>query len=329
MSTKTGIEWTDATWNPVTGCTKVSQGCKNCYAKRDWARLAAMPNNVYSGREFEQVACHPERLDQPRHWRNPRRVFVNSMSDLFHEDVPDEFVDDVFAVMGACEEEQRWHIFQILTKRPERMREYMRTRAHSAYNKRRLGRELFPPRNVWLGVSVEDQATADERIPLLLQTPAAVRWISAEPLLGHIDLKKLAPAGYPYELDAIDPESNDGTYYERTWLDWVVVGGESGQNARPMHPVWAHGIRKQCAAANIPFFFKQWGEFQPVAPVYGCGDEQARIADADENRCVIVDAQGAQWPEFQPPEGSWVMERVGKKAAGRILDGRTWDEYPT
>lgn len=179
MGDSTKIEWTDATWNPVTGCAKVSQGCKHCYAERDWARLVHLP--AYQGRAFADVACHPKRLDQPLIWRRPRRIFVNSMSDLFHPAVPFEFIEQVHEVIRESER----HTFQILTKRPGRMLEFWKWRKEvylaNAYTS-------TPPRNAWYGVSVEDQATADERIPLLLQTPAAVRWISAEPLLGPVSV---------------------------------------------------------------------------------------------------------------------------------------------
>lgn len=225
MSDKTGIEWTDATWNPTTGCSKVSQGCKNCYALRDWPRLAANPKSVYFGRAFTNVQCHPERLRQPLQWKKPRRIFVNSMSDLFHEDVPRSFVDEIFHTMVVA----RQHSFQVLTKRPWRMLDFM---AHRA----------APPPNVWLGVSVEDQATADERIPVLLQTSAAIRWLSVEPLLGPIDLELRLLGQIP-------------------GIDWVVVGGESGPHARAMRPEWASSIRDQCARAGVPFLFKQWGEW--------------------------------------------------------------------
>lgn len=314
MADKTGIEWTDATWNPVTGCTKVSQGCKFCYAKHQaWARLAAMPNTVYAGREFEQVMCHPERLDQPLRWTKPRMIFVNSMSDLFHPDVPDEFIDRVFAVMALAHQ----HVFQVLTKRPDRMLRYF-THHFTRSKCSRCAAEIsgrrdsegggdirvsdgpFPLPNVWLGVSVEDQAAAAERIPQLLQTPAAVRWISAEPLLGPVDLREIVmPDG-----DTLGTYlHNDG---ERAGLDWVVAGGESGPNARPMHPAWAQSLRDQCAAADVPFLFKQWGEFAPREPY------ASELMESDE-LC-----------------GKWdgVSYRYGKKGAGRLLDGTQHDGYP-
>lgn len=309
MADKTGIEWTDATWNPVTGCTKVSQGCKFCYAKHQaWARLAAMPNTVYAGREFEQVMCHPERLDQPLRWTKPRMIFVNSMSDLFHPDVPDVFIDRVFAVMALAQQ----HVFQVLTKRPDRMLRYFMhhftrskcSRCAAEISGRRdsvgggdirVSDGPFPLPNVWLGVSVEDQAAADERVPLLLQAPAAVRWASVEPLLGPVEL-----IGLSAHFDK-----------HRNWragagLDWVVVGGESGHGARPMHPAWARSLRDQCAAANVPFLFKQWGEWAPREPY------ASELMESDE-LC-----------------GKWdgVSYRYGKKGAGRLLDGVQHDGYP-
>ena len=226
--TKTSIEWTDRVWNPVTGCSKVSQGCKNCYAE-------TIADRFWGDRKFTDVRCHEDRLEQPLHWRKPSRVFVNSMSDLFHEDVPMSFLNRVFKVMTDCPQ----HTFQVLTKRPIRMLAYMSQR------------DTIPP-NVWLGVSVEDQATADERIPLLLQTPAAVRWISYEPSLGPLDFSQVIMG----DGDHLDTLYNDG---EDAGIDWVVCGGESGPHARPMHPDWARSVRDQCIAAGVPFFMKQMG----------------------------------------------------------------------
>lgn len=239
--TKTSIEWADEVWNPVTGCNKVSQGCKHCYAEtianRFWATQYP-PNEDGSPRKFTDVRVHPERLDDPLKWRKPRRVFVNSMSDLFHDDVPDSFIADVwFAMMQANK-----HTYMILTKRARRMAEVVQS--------------LYPGesqphancRHIWLGVSVEDQATADERIPLLLQTPAAVRFVSYEPALGPVDLNK---------KELICEAWSRGGYTIGTYLDWVIMGGESGPGARPMHPDWARSVRDQCQAAGVPFFLKQ------------------------------------------------------------------------
>lgn len=327
MGDNTGIEWTDATWNPTTGCTKVSQGCKHCYAERDWPRLVHLP--AYQGREFTDVACHPERLDQPLRWRKPRRIFVNSMSDLFHESVPDEFIDQVFAVMALAHQ----HTFQVLTKRPARMLAYMNRLGRSAkileVGARIVGYTLmhdgicladWPIPNVYLGVSVEDQVTADERIPLLLQTPAAVRWISAEPLLGPIDLRFLQPADPPTEIDALN--GTHGVIRPHRGicdrLDWVVAGGESGPKARPSHPDWFRSLRDQCKAAGVPFLFKQWGEWSAS---WGGGTHLLYL----DGRLV---SGHHDHPDAWKHRTAEPMMRSGKKAAGRLLDEVLHDEYP-
>jgi protein gp37 len=247
MSDKSAIEWTEATWNPVTGCSKVSPGCAHCYAERlshryGWTRQPWTPAN-----EAENVVLHPERLAVPLHWRKPRMIFVNSMSDLFHEQVPDEFILQVFSVMAQAEQ----HTFQVLTKRPERMREWLLT--HNGWVPQGLrpgwdGAFLMPLRNVWLGVSVENQHWANVRIPLLLETPAAVRFLSCEPLLGAVDLS--------HHL------AGSGVFWNAP-LQWVIVGGESGPKHRPMRVEWAQQLRDQCQAAGIAFFFKQHGGLRP------------------------------------------------------------------
>lgn len=241
----TTIEWTDMVWNPVTGCDKVSEGCRNCYAE-------SIAHRFWGERPFTEVRCHPERLDAPIHWTKPRRVFVNSMSDLFHEEVSQQFLTAVFSIMLECPQ----HRFQILTKRPERMRAFC-----SAYR--------LPP-NIWLGVSCEDQTTADERIPLLLQTPSAVRWVSAEPLLGPVDLTNLSvrtDRGIE-QWDVLDKreaaDADPGS--PNTVLDWVVIGGESGPQARPCDMTWIRAIVQQCQAATIPVFVKQLGS-RPFADI--------------------------------------------------------------
>lgn len=341
MGDSTKIEWTDATWNPVTGCSKVSQGCKHCYAERGWSRLGHLP--AYQERAFTDVECHPERLYQPIRWKKPRRIFVNSMSDLFHPDVPDEFIDEVFAVMALCPQ----HTFQVLTKRARRQRDYLRSggRASAVFDIMRTaeigyyaGGDKLPPQswplqNAWIGVSVEDQATADDRIPLLLQTPA-VRWISAEPLLGPVSLEMMP---YPYDHHNGWP----GTYhslhgswwpavgdYEEEFrnreeslarINWVVAGGESGPKARPTHPAWFRSLRDQCKAAGVPFLFKQWGEW----------------IGADQDECPVggparrwMWADGAPWHWQDGQRAMPLFCRAGKKAAGRLLDGVLHDEYP-
>lgn len=272
MADKTGIEWTDATWNPVTGCSKVSAGCKHCYAEREWPRMTKLVPS-YAGRDFTDVRTHADRLDQPIRWKKPRMIFVNSMSDLFHEDVSDYFLDQVFAVMALSPQ----HTFQVLTKRAKRMREYMRegARASAVFDIMRnselgywAGADKLPPQswplpNVWLGVSVEDQAAANERIPLLLNTPAAVRWISAEPLLCDVDISdhlwgRAKPCDdCPKDADCVCGFTPRHKVTLEPALHWVVVGGESGPKARPMHPAWARSLRDQCADAGVPFLMKQ------------------------------------------------------------------------
>ncbi|MGV3518190.1 DUF5131 family protein [Luteitalea sp.] len=257
MSDKTGISWTDATWNPIRGCTRVSEGCRHCYAETVAHRHGG-PGRPYeglttNGRWNGTIKVVDEHLTDPLRWQRPRRVFVNSMSDLFHENVADETIDRIFAVMALSPR----HSFQVLTKRPARMRAYLSGGldrrvdiGETAYNLAKWGpavcahlvtanSPMWPLPNVWLGVSVEDQATADARIPLLLQTPAAVRFISAEPLLGAIDLTRRIGGG--------------------PFLDWVIVGGESGHGARPCWTPWVRRIVEQCTAAGVACFVKQLG----------------------------------------------------------------------
>lgn len=224
MSDNSAIEWTDATWNPVTGCDKVSPGCDNCYAERIVERF-------HGKGAFATVVRSEEKLYAPLHWRKPRRVFVNSMSDLFHDDVPAPFIARVFDVMRRTPQ----HTYQILTKRHGRMRALMNDWAPVSGRPPWVHTGPWPPPNAWLGVSVENQKWADIRIPALRATPAAVRMLSCEPLLGPLD-----------SLDL-------------TGIGWVIVGGESGPGARPMHPDWARGIRDACVAASVPVFVKQLG----------------------------------------------------------------------
>lgn len=241
---KTNIEWADEVWNPTTGCIKVSAGCKNCYAEM-------IAHRFWGARKFTDVQCHTDRLDIPLHWRKPRRVFVNSMSDLFHGDVPDEFIAKVFDVMGACEQ----HTFMVLTKRPNRMKYFLRSSnrptVKSKYGGWFFGGK-FPLHNVMLGVSVENQETADERTPLLLQTPAAVRFLSCEPLLEPIKvgmyLSRTNMPGLNLMPGFRDPLPG---------IDWIVVGGESGPKARPCDVEWIRSIVRQCKIAGVPSFVKQ------------------------------------------------------------------------
>lgn len=268
MGDKSKIEWTDATWNPTTGCRKVSPGCAKCYAERMAKRTfgcecghqhAKSPRchqcecTEYRPRPFTDVRMHHERLDTPLRWKRPRRVFVDSMSDLFHELVDTAFITSVFRVMAQA----KAHTFQVLTKRPVRMQEQLRLVADSmaADNGACIG---WPLPNVWLGVSVEDQQRADERVPVLLETPAAVRFLSCEPLLGPVDLTHVATSGWScnvltgYALHAT--EDVGGTC---TRVDWVIVGGESGVGFRHMEYEWAIDLVRSCRAAKVPVFVKQ------------------------------------------------------------------------
>jgi len=269
----TKIEWTHregttgVTWNPIAGCTKISEGCAHCYAERMATRLKGRFG--YPEDEPFRVTLHPDRLSEPRKWRKPRTVFVCSMGDLFHEVVPGTFIHHIWIQMALC----RDHTFLVLTKRPERMAELV-----PALNNYEHG----TPNNVWLGVTAENQQRANERIPLLLQTPAAVRFVSIEPMLGPVDLRWYL---------------GTGEMLSSHYLDWVIVGGESGPGARPMHPDWARGVRDQCAAAGVPFFFKQWGSADQLAG----------------RRAYAIQAG------WRPEEAK----------GGHLLDGREYHEWPT
>ena len=359
---KSSIEWTDDTWNPVSGCTRVSAGCDNCYAVTMTKRLEAMGQEKYSGLvnigkgHFNGVVkAHEDALTIPLKAKKPRRYFVNSMSDLFHRDVPLEFIDKVFAVMALCPQ----HTFQILTKRPERMAEYLagyhdrnhveaRDFIESLGYPRRCYAE-WPIPNVWLGTSVEDQQAADERIPHLLRCPAAVRFLSCEPLLGPVRFygdcivcKRCGTYLADHEEAEWEPCDCKCGYY--TWnvpidraslshpldadddgIHWVIVGGESGPNARPMHPDWARSLRDQCVSAGVPFFFKQWGEWAPDDALSG---ESLTVAQkvCGPNREYV--APNGEFDGMGLLPGIVTMNRVGKHRAGRLLDGRTWDEFP-
>jgi protein gp37 len=350
MGDRTGIEWTDATWNPQVGCSRVSRGCQHCYAETQAAgRLINVPayhGVTTDGRFNGTVNLLPERLDQPIRWRRPRRIFVNSMSDLFHENVPDKWIARVFAVMSTA----RQHTYQVLTKRPERMAELVGRRGfrmgvrQARYEFNEYASLLdpeadWPLPNVWLGTSVENQRTADERIPHLLSTPAAVRFLSVEPLVGPVDLGIGDPHrghesddvnGHPHPRICLDcsTEDDEVEYFRRdiageVGLGWVIVGGESGKGAAPMHPDWVRSIRDECVDAGVPFLFKQWGEWRPhVSGVHPL---------ALGAPCCHVNPTGSHHTTDNPgplDPGAAFMLRVGKKAAGRQLDGRTWDEYP-
>jgi protein gp37 len=332
------IEWTEDTWNPIIGCDKVSAGCKNCYAiQTAWIRMhnPAMKDK-YAGTVEKTAAgklnwtgkvnMHEPSLLKPLKTRKPTVFFVNSMSDLFHDEVPFEFVRTLFGIMAVCKD----HTFQILTKRPQRMQaffdwlkeidpEMMDDPANYAYDlcteygiETGCGSafitESWPLENVWLGVSVEDQEAANERIPYLNSIPAAVKFLSCEPLLGPVNLRKALEDSLKYHAGGL-----------KNCISWVIVGGESGHGARPMNPDWARSLRDQCHQAGIPFLFKQWGNWK-----YAGGNSRKENIGAWE---------GAKRPtigmDAGENDGVYVMVNVGKKAAGRVLDGQTYDQFPT
>lgn len=355
MADGTKIEWTDATWNPITGCSVVSPGCTNCYAmKLAGTRLKHHPTRagltsdskagpVWNG----QVRFNEGMLLDPLRWKRSRMIFVCAHGDLFAENVPDEWIDQVFAVMAAASQ----HTFQVLTKRPERMRDYLRAlpdrwQQVGKWAARHFGKNdpdaVFdqasegvrqPLPNVWFGISVEDQKRADERIPVLLETPAAIRWISAEPLLAMIDIRRHIELGH---LDSELGLSNPG-------IDWVVAGGESGPGARPMHPDWARQLRDQCAAAEVPFLFKQWGEYLPcpwkLERLHNETDEAYKARSEAECSRLAVSKHGfvhemshAPWScerVLPQPETHQAIRKVGKRVAGRLLDGVEHNAFPT
>lgn len=289
----TRIEWVrnpdgspGEAWNPVTGCSKVSPGCKHCYAERFAKRLRGRAG--YPSDEPFRVTLHPERLDEPMRWRKPRRVFVNSMSDLFHEQVPIEFIVAVFRIMAAA----RHHTFLVLTKRAERLPDIMAKVRHglSVIYRKEVWPEVHSPGwplpNVWLGVSAENQRYADERIPRLMETPAAVRFVSLEPLLGPVDLCHIQADPWT-RLNALEGCGIDLRGHVQSVpnvtcpkLDWVIVGSESGPGARPMDEAWVRALRDQCVAAGVPFYYKQR------------------------------------------------LDERGRKVSLPVFDGRTWDELP-
>ena len=322
MGGNTKIEWSDSVWNPLAGCTWASPGCDHCYAAVMARRLGFMAEaDLAAGRDPGQkrkyigitnknsagrimfngrVNLDPVALDEPLRWKKPRRVFVNSMSDLFHKDVPYAFIRKVWLNMLATPQ----HTYQVLTKRPERMAEVVAQLVEEDW------RQGLPKAfNIWLGTSVENQEQAHERIPHLLATPAHVRFLSCEPLLGPVDL-------------------TDGALYTRiggaiNYLDWVIVGGESGPGARPMRASWARSLRDQCSAAGVPFFFKQHGEWLSFETTRDENGKGTSIG-VDGRRIYIADLL-THAHHIHADRG---VVRLGKHAAGRLLDGREWNEFP-
>jgi protein gp37 len=335
-------------WNPVIGCSRASEGCRNCYAAAMVDRFARKDGTgSYAGlterdqngtpRFTGKIDFSEKRLMEPLRWREPAAVFVGDMADLFHDAVTDEMLDRIFAVMALRPD----CLFLVLTKRPERMREYLTRLAKREPDPRFLrapsdaerlagktawleaiedidrkfiddhGDPVWPLPNVWLGVTAENQAAADERIPHLLTTPAAKRFVSIEPMLGPMTLSDLpSVSGIGRDLDAlsdhVDPHADIPSR-----LDWVICGGESGPGARPMRHDWARSVRDQCGDAGVPFFLKQLGEFEPCAPPIAHPASSTR-------KGVVTHTWG---------DGTYSI-KVGKKAAGRLLDGREWNEVP-
>lgn len=391
----TKIEWTKnkdgtpgVTWNPITGCSKISPGCQNCYAERMSKRLAGRCG--YPVDNPFNVTVHPDKFIEPLKWRKPRRAFVCSMGDLFHQDVKDDWILAVFVAMGLTYEHtgemeevspghhvgiyKPKHTFMILTKRPERMKEFITrlksnepdeewekkadhfaTLLASGIGAPLPGNAIFEfskwvadgMPGLWLGVTAENQEQADKRMPILLQTPAAVRFVSVEPILGPVDITKFlprkAPTGYRLLSRYYGPNGFDstGTQPEISMmmgLDWVICGGETGPGARPMHPDWVRSLRDQCQAAGVPFFFKQWGEFREVCryeswPKYAdhVGPTARVIGSVESGRAALLNADGSDLVNGGPDNKVYPishLERHGKKKAGRILDGRTWEEFP-
>jgi protein gp37 len=342
---KSKIEWTGETWNPMSGCTKISEGCAKCYAEKMAHRLKAMGAKGYEN--GFAVTLHPDRLNEPLKRKKPTTYFVCSMGDLFHEDVPFDYIDQIFAIMALTPQ----HTYQVLTKRPERMREYFEDgeeRVEAFFMDGGYPSNfLWPLPNVWLGVTAENQEQADKRIPILLDTPAALRFVSIEPMLGEIDLgfnqatcncckrsssrwikltqtvasdlpfsRAKATVGFYRAVSnkhgAISVDTGNGLLGIKPneceylpALDWVICGGETGAKARPMNPEWVLSIKDQCEKAGVPFFFKQWGEYLTLP---------------------TGKSLTAQNPMFWG-DGRQIV-RVGKTKAGHLIDGVEYREMP-
>lgn len=357
VAKNTKIEWADHTFNPWIGCTKVSPGCDNCYAKAEWddrrhravwgpgqprSRTKTWGDPVtwnkepfyeclscgWRGREKDSKACG-DGYDYPhRHCPNCNtteslsparaRVFCSSLADVFDNEVPPEWRHDLFNLITATPELD----WLLLTKRPQNIVRMVQDHGCVAGNGTR-----YLPRNVWLGTTTEDQKRADINVPALLearkQTGAKKTFLSMEPLLGPVDLSRIDVNGdfeiYPLK-GTTECEDYEGPISDTPALDWVIVGGESGHHARPMHPDWARSLRNQCQAAGVPFLFKQWGEWCPETVM--CTREAAKTA-------LYITPEGAtRQAAYGARNGATTIQRVGKKAAGRLLDGRTWDEVP-
>lgn len=339
MSASTGIEWTDRTWNPLVAfrrvgaphvhgpkqspfvegkrgwfCTKISPGCVNCYAAKINMRLGTGHDYVKSNTVLVNFGLVG--LEDPLKWKHPQRVFVNSMTDLFHESVPDVMIWQVFAAMAASPR----HTFQVLTKRAKRMREFCTAFTVPGYE--------WPLPNVHLGVSVEDQERANERIGELAATPAACRFLSVEPMLGPVSVDAALSFGdetggcVTCEFNSEFGRAQDRARFAGRGLGWwVICGGESGIGARPMKPQWVRALRDECRGARVPFFFKQWGAFAPFVQSSAAGRGRSLYEIREYEMCDGAVVRG----KFKEIDD---LVRVGKKRAGRMLDGREWSEFP-
>jgi len=365
----TGIEWTHhpgfkgVTWNPLvaidkeTGdrgwfCTHVSTGCANCYAEK--LNVEGMGGRFGTGHEYKyqnlgQIRFEERGIDKPIRWQKPRCAFVNSMTDLFHEKVPEEIIDRTFAAMALAPS----HRFLILTKRPSVMNRYLsaketaprvageipglieeehqideewaETRAH------KIGRHEtpWPPENVWIGVSAEDQDTANDRIPTLLSCPGSVRFVSVEPIIAPVDLTEVettdVATGQMRRFNVLSRRKEDGLYFphaaETRAMDWVIAGGESGPNARPPHPRWLRSLRNQCLDEDVPFFFKQYGAWKPIQCLLDPLRAEARETETQRVKTAASGSPGA-------PQVMATMYRVGKDSGLDELGGKTYREIP-
>lgn len=336
---KSKIIWCDYTWNPVIGCPPplVSTGCERCYARelhtlRHKAYLAGKKLPIQYAKPFSEIQLLPDRLDEPLRCRaKDAKIFVNSMSDLFHPDVPFAFIEKVIGTIEQCPQND----FLLLTKQPQIMLEY--------FNGMGKRFELSCCPNLWLGMSISTQKDLDDNADAFFQIPAAVRFVSLEPMLGPVDLTHI-PFGVIKHANSADKpcyiNTLDNSIEER--VSWVIAGGESGPNARPMHPEWARSIRDQCVEANVSFFFKQWGEWASFeddvdnyGSTWGCSayNRALRRCAKAHGASILIDDRPEGWSNVMLRDGCAVTDglmigRVGKKKAGRILDGRTWDEYP-
>lgn len=286
---KTKIEWADKVWNPVTGCTPISEGCEHCYAKRMAKRLRGRCG--YPEDDPFRVTWHEDRLDEPKGWKKPQRIFVCSMGDLFHESINFQKISRIVEIMEMCPQ----YTFMLLTKRPEKLNKFILAYFGKIFTPKGIAEILC---NIWFGVTCENQARADERIPILLQIPAAKRFISIEPMLGPVDLTALCYGTHDV-LSGREFESLSSMEDDLPKLDWVILGGETGPGARPMHPDWVRSIRDQCGTSGVPLFFKTWGDYRP-------------------DKISVI--QESIWRD-----AGWINNAKG----GHILDGKEYREFPS